>query len=268
MRLVSLKSFCLIAGFVVPCLGAASQSEAGIIPWVYDTIFGYGGGGGRYAGGRGGMNSNVGYGYGGWGGGYAYAPAYSPVVYSAPAYAPMSGSYTSLYGSEFGWGGEVVSNSCCPTYGSPTLATDDCGVGTSTEVELSRPAGPEPTPVDKVPTKSIPKKTPGEDHFTPLSPGERVPAARPENLEGINRGPTPRSIPTENEGLNAPIEGEPENTEGLKKSNHPSGNAVAIRYAPEVLRFAPKASRLRGNVVRSERPVQGPVANESNVATR
>ena len=81
MRMISAKSLCVLFGLLVPCLGTTSRAEAGVIPWLYDSIFGYGWGGGGYGGG--GYSYGSGYGGGGYGAGYA-APMYSTPTYSAP----------------------------------------------------------------------------------------------------------------------------------------------------------------------------------------
>lgn len=128
MRAVSLKSLCLLAGFVVPCLGTSSQAEAGVIPWLYNSIFGYGWGH-NYGGYGGGVPYSVGYGSMGYGyGGYGYSAA------SYPTYAP---SY-----SNFGYGG--ASSSC------------GCSTGISSAPLMSAPTYSTPTPVNSTPLNNGP----------------------------------------------------------------------------------------------------------------
>ena len=247
MRLVTLKSLCLVAGFIVPCLGTASRSEAGIIPWVYDSIFGYGWGGGGY-----GM---------GYGGGYAYSAPYSG--YAAPV------GYTTNYGGDYG-GWSVADNCCC----SPCV--DSCGGGCgpggcapATSIESAKPAvaPKEPTPADTRP------RTAPVDNFdrrSPTSPAERIPETPAEELRGIDRNPIRRSIPAEtDENMNTPIEEGPENLEGARETHTPpSSPSITMRYAPESRRFSPTAVRLTGRVVRVDRPVSGPAATDTKLATR
>jgi hypothetical protein len=114
MRTVSLKSLCLLAGFLVPCLGTTSRAEAGVIPWLYNSIFGYGwghnyggyGGGVPYTAGYGSM----GYGYGGYGSA-AYMPAYAP-AYSNYGYSSVPNSC-----------GCSTGLSSAPVMPTPTFAT-------------------------------------------------------------------------------------------------------------------------------------------------
>lgn len=127
MRAVSLKSLCLLAGFVVPCLGTSSQAEAGVIPWLYNSIFGYGWGH-NYGGYGGGVPYSVGYGSMGYGYGGGYGVA------SYPTYAP---SY-----SNFGYGG--ASSSC------------GCSTGISSAPVMSAPTYSTPTPANSTPSNSAP----------------------------------------------------------------------------------------------------------------
>ena len=134
MRTISAKSLCVLVGFLVPCFGVTSRTEAGVIPWLYDSIFGYGWGGSGYGGGMGGgygggMPYSAGYGgwgYGGSGYGASYAPGYSYGYsgYSSPSYAmPTSGA------------------GCCGTasYATPSQGTGCCGTPT-----YSMPLSPTP----------------------------------------------------------------------------------------------------------------------------
>jgi hypothetical protein len=80
------RSVAALACFSACLFGAPRTSQAGIIPWMYDAIFGYG-------------HHQAGWGYGGgWGmpyGGYmtGYAPAY-PVSYAAPMGGACCGATT------------------------------------------------------------------------------------------------------------------------------------------------------------------------------
>ncbi|RLS51890.1 MAG: hypothetical protein DWH91_17985 [Planctomycetota bacterium] len=241
MRLVSLKSFCLIASLVVPSLGTAHRANAGIIPRVYDAIFGYGRVGGGY-----GWGASPYMGYGGY--------AYSAPVYAAPA-------YTTNYGSDYGWSGSYFVDSCCCT-----PCADSCA---ATSIESAKPAinSPEPTPVEG-------EKTAPTDSFVPRSPGEESPTAAPERLPGTERAPVPRrSIPgTPDENMNAPVEENPEGLEGTRETTSPAtpmqGDSVALRYTPASRRSAPSAVRLTGRVVRTDRPVSGPATPDAQLATR
>lgn len=109
--------------FGAALLGAPSRSEAGVIPWMYDAIFGYGhaGYGGGYSG-------------GGYGGGYmtGYAPAYPP-RYVARMYRA---SYAFGGGDSYGYGattnyapwyGYSAGGACCSPCG--TSACSPCGTG-------------------------------------------------------------------------------------------------------------------------------------------
>ncbi len=117
MRAVSLKSLCLLAGFVVPCLGTSSQAEAGVIPWLYNSIFGYGWGNNYGGGYGGGVPYSVGYGSMGYGGGYGYSGASYPSY--APAYSGYSGAPSSC-GCSTGISAAPVMSA--PTYSNPTPA--------------------------------------------------------------------------------------------------------------------------------------------------
>ena len=130
MRAFSLKSLCLLAGFVVPCLGTSSQAEAGVIPWLYNSIFGYGWGH-NYGGYGGGVPYSVGYGSMGYGSGYGYSAA------SYPTYAPAY--------SNFGYG--AAPSSC------------GCSTGISSAPMMSAPNYSTPTPANSTPSNS----TPGSD---------------------------------------------------------------------------------------------------------
>jgi hypothetical protein len=125
---------CLFAG---SCLAAVpNTSQAGIIPWMYDSIFGYGPAFGGY---------RTAY-YGG-----GYAPAY-PASYSYPAYggygyggggcsscgvtanyAPSYGAYYGGYGGyDMSYGGSgccAPCNSCAPCGGGCNTGCSSCGGG-------------------------------------------------------------------------------------------------------------------------------------------
>ena len=127
MRTVSMKSLCLLAGFLVPCFGTATRAEAGVIPWLYNSIFGHGWG------------NNYG---GGYGGGMPYSAGYGGYnMYSGGGYGAMM-PYTPAY-SSYGYSG--ASSSC------------GCGTGISTPTPVySQPTYSTPTPVNANPAPNSP----------------------------------------------------------------------------------------------------------------
>lgn len=155
MRAVSLKSLCLLAGFVVPCLGTSSQAEAGVIPWLYNSIFGYG----------------WGHNYGGYGGGAPYSVGYSPMGYGYGGYGYGASypSYSPSY-SNYGYGAAPSSCGCstgissapmmsAPTYSTPTPAPSN-----------SVPANDETPMGENVKTHYQPSAT-YYDYYTGYTPG-------------------------------------------------------------------------------------------------
>lgn len=264
MRIVSAKSLCVLFGFLVPCVGATTPADAGVIPWLYDSIFGYGwGGGGGYGGG---MPYGANYG-GGYGMGYA-APQYSAPVYSAPTMsspvAPTDGTYNSLYGpslgyydSGYGYGGS--SGNCCNPC-SP-CSTGNC----ATPVESGKVA-PNPTRADEVvPVVPRPRTLP-PDEFGPTNPGrglqgtgvrqpelnggealpetERRPIRRPPN-----GGVQPMVPPAEAD----PYPGDDAPPAGNLMQIAPSDRNVAVRYVPTTQRSLVVIPRSTARVVRIDR---------------
>ena len=264
MRVVSAKSLCVLFGFLVPCLGMSTRAEAGVIPWLYNSIFGHGWGGGY----GGGMHYGAGYG-GGYGMGYS-APMYSAPVYAAPVMsapvAPVDGTYNAHYGPSvgyydygYGYGSSYVvdSGSCC-TPCSPCSAcpTGDC----ATSIQSSKPA-PIPTPAEEVvpvnpkikrglpPDDMVPatgtgvrgREMPGDDAM----PKEEIRPARP--MGGVGE-------PTD---FVAPIEGgpqvEPDPAPGTKLNLVPTDRNITVRYVPAPQRSLVAIPRAAGRVVRVDR---------------
>ena len=195
MRTVSMKSLCLLCGFLVPCLGTAAPTQAGVIPWLYDSIFGYGWGGSGYGGGYGGgMPYSAGYG-GGYGSGMSYSPSYSTPAYSAPMMsspvAPTDGLYQSHYGPSLGYydgsysSGYASNSSCCCT----PCSTGDCATSIqSGKLDIS------PTPADEAlpnPVKVNPKIPPEDDHGPASETGGRGRVAPNEEALPTSRPPRP-----------------------------------------------------------------------------
>jgi len=174
-------------------LGAPTRSEAGVIPWMYDSIFGYGNYGGYRAG------------YGGWGAGYG---GYTT------GYAPFYSGYTASYGLAYGGGGNCCATTanyapwtgygygsgCCSPCGSScgnacggscgtgcdtgcsncpggNCGSGNCGTGSSSNTVPSTPAdsGAQPT---YVPPTNTNDRTPPQDQFGPARSREN-PAAGP-----------------------------------------------------------------------------------------
>ena len=205
MRTVSMKSLCVLVGFLVPGFGVESRAEAGVIPWLYDSIFGYGWGGsgygGGYAGGYGGglpyTAGYGGYGYGGYGygSGMSYAapqysnpgcctPSYSTPTMAAPVIstptAPADGNIKTYYGPSLGdydsgYDGYSYSVGYAPTYstGSDSCCNpcSPCSTGDSgTSIESAKPAA-NPTPIDSTIPNSKKSKGLPPDSFAPTRNG-------------------------------------------------------------------------------------------------
>lgn len=262
MRIVSAKSLCVLFGFLVPCLGMSTRAEAGVIPWLYDSIFGYGWGGGH----GGGMHYGAGYG-GGYGMGYS-TPMYSAPVYSAPVMsapvAPVDGTYNAHYGPSVGYydygyaygsSNVVDSGSCC----SPCSAcpTGDC----ATSIESAKPA-PQPTPVEKT-TPVIPKKRNLPlDQFDRSrddtgaggigNPNGGVPNGD-EALPETERRPIRRPVDGAVEPMVPPAEAEPAplGTEVQAPVSH--DHNITVRYVPAPQRSLVAIPRSTARVVRVDR---------------
>ncbi len=273
MRIVSAKSLCVLFGVLVPCLGATTQAEAGVIPWLYDSIFGYGWGGGYGGGGYGGgMQYGAGYG-GGYGMGYS-SPMYSSPVYSAPVMsspvAPTDGTYNSLYGPSLGYydsgyggyGSSYVVNSgnCCTPCSACT--TGDC----ATSIESSKPA-PNPTPADKV-VPVVPRRTLPPDEFGPTNPGTGLQGTgvRGRDLNGGEALPETERRPGRqlNNGLVEPVV-PPAEAEPPVDNAPPAGNLmqvvphdrnIAVRYVPISQRSLVVIPRSTARVVRIDRAMR------------
>ncbi|HVJ87136.1 MAG TPA: hypothetical protein VM452_15885, partial [Caulifigura sp.] len=170
------RSLAAVVCFSAALLGAPARSEAGVIPWMYDSIFGYG-------------YSGVGYG-GGWGAGYrggymtGYAPFYQPYYgtgYGGGACCGTTANYAP-------WTGYVASNACCSPCGgcNPCGNCNSCGTSCDTGCNncpggncgtgsgsATVPSTPYNTPTGQNPTFADPKepgKTPPADQFRPADP--------------------------------------------------------------------------------------------------
>lgn len=172
----------------------APSTEAGLIPWTFDALFGPPGSiqqwwagypnGNPYMGGYGGgYGTMYGTGYRGWyGGGYGYAaPSYG---YSNCCSPVTANYYTSSYG-------DCGCNPCggygCSGCASGNCASGDCGTGSN--------YSPEPTP-DVVPrTFKKDDDTNTSDDFRPLKPRESSDEILPNPGGGDFK--TPRPAPGE-----------------------------------------------------------------------
>ena len=262
MRVVSAKSLCVLFGFLVPCLGMSTRAEAGVIPWLYDSIFGYGWGGGY----GGGMQYGAGYG-GGYGMGYS-APMYSAPVYTAPVMsapvAPVDGTYNAHYGPtlgyyDSGYGGydssyQVNSGNCCTPCSACT--TGDC----ATSIESAKPA-PQPTPVEKTVPVNPKKKGLPLDQFEGSGNGSgvrgrEVPPDEAMPKEEI-RPARPMGGVGEPTDFVEPIEGGPEvgpaPVPGTKLNFVPTDRTIAVRYVPAPRRSLVAIPRSAARVVRIDR---------------
>ena len=261
MRTVSMKSLCLLCGFLVPCLGTAAPTQAGVIPWLYDSIFGYGWGGSGYGGGYGGgMPYSAGY-NGGYGSGMSYSPVYSAPAYSAPMMsspaAPADGFYQSHYGPSLGYydggysSGYVADSSCCCT----PCSSGDC----ATSIQSGKPE-PAPTPADEalpVPTKVNPA-LPKDDHGPAGGTGARGRVPPSEEALPTSRPPRPMGGVGDPTDLKEPKEYEPgaDPEPGTQLNFQPGDRSIAVRYTP-----IPKRSRVvipqsASRVVRIDRTVR------------
>lgn len=279
MRTISAKTLYVLFGLLVPSLGSATPAEAGVIPWLYNSIFGHGWGN-NYSGGSG---YNGGYGYGGgmassagccgssYGGGYS-APVYSAPVYSAPAMsapvAPTGETYQSLYGPTlgdygYGYGYDsayvVDSGSCCTPCSACT--TGDC----ATSIESAKPA-PNPTPADNTVPVTPKNKVPPTDQFGPSKSGTGVGGtgrtgvgvptddeALPDTERRPNRKPLNESV----EPLVPPAEAVPPVDDappsGTLMQVVPSNHHIAVRYVPAPRRMVVAIPRSTARVVRIDR---------------
>lgn len=133
------------------CLGA-SQAEAGVIPWMYNAVFGYGPvfGGSHAA-------------YPGWGG-YGYGMGYSMTYPAGPAYGPGYIAPSSPCGPG-GCGTSTLNyapnlcDTCNPCVCDPCDPCSPCGTGAcGTGVNVPPPSAvdsqPVPTPSPDQPSKS------------------------------------------------------------------------------------------------------------------
>lgn len=258
MRTISAKSLCVLFGFLVPCLGMTTRAEAGVIPWLYDSIFGYGWGGGY----GGGMQYGAGYG-GGYGGGYGMgnaAPVYSSPAYSAPVMsapvAPVDGTYNAHYGPslgyyDYGYGSTYVvdSGSCCVPCSACT--TGDC----ATSIESAKPA---PQPTLAVPVTPKKKKDPIVDDFSGTRPGVGPGTQEPVGGEALPRDQVVPAV----RPIDRPVEPDPNMEEPAVDEAPPAGKImqvvpadrhIAVRYIPASQRSLVALPRSTARVVRVDR---------------
>lgn len=227
------KSVILLAGLLAP-MAASTPADAGVIPWAYDSVFGYGWGYGGW-----GYGAPYYGGYGGYGMGYgAYPVSYAPPVYQtnyAPAYGYADYSLS---------GGTYLADSCCCDPCSTGCGTGGCGTSEcGTSVKSAKPEA-NPTPVDQ---KVVPKKAP-EDQFGPTNSGpganhrsninSGVSAPAEEVLPGAENAPAerpdPNSVQPQNpDGLERPA---PANDAPGKLNMIPRHESIAIRSVPTTAR--------------------------------
>ncbi len=115
------RSLAALVCFGAALCGAPTPSEAGVIPWMYDAIFGYG-------------HHSPGWGYGAPYGGYmtGYAPFYN-ATYAQPAYGPSYGG-GACCGNTVGyapWTGYSYDAGCCSPCGQSCnpCCGSSCGTG-------------------------------------------------------------------------------------------------------------------------------------------
>lgn len=243
------KSLLVLAGLFTPAL-ASVPADAGVIPWVYDSIFGYGWGygyGGMPYGGYGGA------GYGGY-----------PVSYAAPV-------YTTNYGPGYGYS---VADSCCcdpcsTGCSTGTVASDCC----TTAVQSAKPAAPEPTPV----VTPVTPRVPVDEFGRPTRPGTGAagtgavgtdranPNVNEEALPETERTPAERRAPgpvaPDDPDMRAPAPDD--GAQGGRELKAPSDSRIAVRYVPTPTRSRIAVPSSVNRVVRIDRAtreqlVQGP----------
>lgn len=275
MRPYSIKSLCILAGLLVPVCGATSPAQAGVIPWLYDSIFGYGWGGQGYGYGYGGATPySVGYGgyngYGGYGYGYSSpvyaAPTYSTPVYSAPAVTspgalpPADGTYNAHYGPVIGYYGYTAAYG--PAWGSCCDPCNACSTGNcSTPVETGKPATPTPlneeVPVTPKKQKGLPNDDmePRRDRGAGGSVGTDEVMPESENVPNRSRNsvdPDTMEAPLEEGGTE---EGLPA---GTKESYQPlsTDRNITSRQVPAPRRLRLPVPKSVARVVRVDRSVR------------
>lgn len=233
------RSLLVLAGLFTPAL-AGAPVDAGVIPWVYDSIFGYGWGHG------------YGYGmpYGGYGG-YGYGGY--PVSYAAPV-------YTTNYGPGYSLADSCCCDPCSTGCSTGTVAGDCC----TTAVQSAKPAAPEPTPVVSPVT---PRNPPVDEFLRPTQPGtgavgteranprENPGAGEEEVMPRTERQPAPRpgggAVPPDNPNeMQEPV---PDENQGLRGIKAPSDSRIAVRYVPTPTRSRIAVPSSVNRVVRIDR---------------
>jgi hypothetical protein len=242
------KSLLVLAGLLSPALVGA-RADAGVIPWVYDSVFGYGWGYGY-----GGMP------YGGYGG-YGYGGGY-PVSYAAPAYTT---NYAPSYGyADYSLGGEYLADSSCCDPCSNGCSTGGCATSDccTTAVQSAKPAAPEPTPINQKVTPANPKKDLPVDEFQGLGP------TRPGGTDKVNSGSTEEVLPGDENRPARPLPGgqvepdrpdqgmqtpAPDEGSGVREMMTPRQNNIAVRYLPSTTRTRIAVPSSVNRVVRVDR---------------
>lgn len=225
-----------IAVVFVTCLG--SSASAGIIPWTYNAIFGYGPA---------------------FPGGYYGAPAYpaypATPLPTATYYGPVGPAWGSGIAAGYGSYGDCC-NPCpapcdpCSTCGSPCgpggCPSGNCGSNYVPEAS-DDPNSPQPTEVtpEGQPTPPTYQNDPPPDNFVPAVPREED--TRPNRSSIPNARPAPDSVlpetnrPNTNGNSNAPGFNDSDftlpNTERSPAPSEPSGSPMAPEQPDEVLPF-------------------------------
>lgn len=260
------RSLAALVCFGAALLGAPARSEAGVIPWMYDAIFGYGHHSGGWGGGYGGGAA-----YGGYTTGYApfYTASYGGASYgggsygggnccgSTTSYAPWTGYASGSYGdgccSPCGTGGcnPCGAGACgngCGTSCDPGCGNDcpggNCGTSSGTSAVPSRPSdqGAGQNPTYAPPTTN--DRTPPRDQFGPAD----------QNRGGLGTG---SSVPTTG-GFGTPAGGPPVEP----NANSAPGFAPAEPAAPrpvrrnEDSRHAPRSPLTGGEKIAFKTPAK------------
>lgn len=244
------KSLCVLAALLAP-LGTHQTAKAGIIPWAYDSIFGYGWGHG--------YGMPYGGGYGGWGyGGYGAYNSY-PVSY-APA--PYTTNYAPAYGYETYYGPSLADSCCCDPC-STGCSSGGCSTG---GCETTTKSEKQPTPVDSG-KKEKPKNAPVDEFLPPqdgtqpagvgTGTGTGAGRARPgveESLPAEERIPVRpmEGVGTPNEEMERPAPGEP----GVRDLFLPRDQTIAVRNRMNLVRKKIAMPASTDRVVRVDRAVR------------
>lgn len=196
MRTLTIRMVVLLTCGVTLGTSDVRPVQAGVIPWTYNAIFGYGPMFPR----RYGYTAGYAPGYGMpgmWGAGYGYGYQSSPLAYSAPV--------TTYYGPSYYGGGSVYDmSSACGCNPCATSACSPCGSGCATGDCSTTGGNYSPSPVaedrnDSEITPTFKPTTPNENN-TPDPNDDFVPVERREddfirprenNTPGDNRSTIP-----------------------------------------------------------------------------